>query len=327
MLARYALAVVAVLCLMASPLLADPLPSWRDTDAKARIMDFVESVTDPQSDQYVTPPDRIAVFDNDGTLWSEKPFYFQLLYAIDRVRERAEADPSILTSDPLKAAADGNIEGLLAQGEEGLLDVLAVSHSDVSVAEFQADVRDWLESARHPSTGMAYDAMLYQPMLELLAYLRDESFTTWIVSGGGVHFIRSFAAEAYGVPPAQVVGSAAPAKYEANGAPTILKEPGIFFFNDKSGKPLAIDSRIGKRPIFAAGNSDGDFQMLEWTSSGDGPRLGMIIHHTDGSREFAYDRDSHVGKLARGLEEGPDRGWLIVDMAKDWAQVWPGNPE
>jgi phosphoglycolate phosphatase-like HAD superfamily hydrolase len=326
MLARYALA-LAVLCLSTTPLLADPLPSWRDTDAKARIMDFVESVTDPQSDQYVTPPDRIAVFDNDGTLWSEKPFYFQLLYAIDRVRERAEADPSILTSDALKAAAEGDIEGVLAEGKEGLLDVLAISHSGVSVADFQADVRNWLETARHPSTGMAYNEMLYQPMLELLAYLRDAGFSTWIVSGGGVHFIRAFAAEAYGIPPHQVVGSVGPARYEANGAPVIVKEPGIFFINDKAGKPLAIDSQIGKRPIFAAGNSDGDFQMLEWTTAGDGPRFGMIIHHTDGAREFAYDRKSHVGKLVRALDEGPARGWLIVDMAKDWAQIWPSSTE
>jgi len=327
MLARYVLAAAAALCLTATPLLADPLPSWRDTDAKARIIAFVESVTAPDSEQYVTPADRIAVFDNDGTLWSEKPFYFQLLYAIDRLREEAKADPSILTSETLKAAANGDIEGVLAQGKEGLLDVLAVSHSGVSVADFQADVRDWLKTARHPTTGMAYDAMLYQPMLELLAYLRDEGFTTWIVSGGGVHFIRAFAAEAYGIPPHQVVGSVGPARYEANGAPTVLKETGIFFINDKAGKPLAIDSRIGKRPIFAAGNSDGDFQMLEWTTAGDGSQFGMIIHHTDGSREFAYDRESHVGKLVRGLDEGPEQGWLIVDMAKDWARTWPDRSE
>jgi phosphoglycolate phosphatase-like HAD superfamily hydrolase len=327
MLARYAFAVAAALCLTAAPALADPLPSWQDTEAKARIIAFVESVTEPNSERYVTPADRIAVFDNDGTLWAEKPFYFQLLYAIDRVREKAAVDPSILTSDALRAAARGDIEGILAGGKEGLLDVLAISHSGVSVVDFQADVRDWLETARHPSTGMAYNEMLYQPMLELLAYLRDEGFSTWIVSGGGVHFIRAFAAEAYGVPPHQVVGSVAPARYEANGAPAILKEPGIFFIDDKAGKPLAIDSRIGKRPIFAAGNSDGDFQMLEWTTTGDGPRFGMIVHHTDGAREFAYDRDSPVGKLVRGLDEGPARGWLIADMAEDWAQVWPARPQ
>ncbi len=326
MLARYALA-LAVLCLSTTPLLADPLPSWRDTDAKARIIAFVESVTAPESEQYVTPADRIAVFDNDGTLWAEQPFYFQLLYAIDRLREKAEAEPSILTSDALKAAAEGDVESILAQGKEGLLEVLAVSHSGVSVVDFQEDVSGWLETARHPSTGMAYDAMLFQPMLELLAYLRDAGFSTWIVSGGGVHFIRAFAAEAYGIPPHQSVGSVGPARYEANGAPVIVKEPGIFFINDKAGKPLAIDSQIGKRPIFAAGNSDGDFQMLEWTTEGDGPRFGMIIHHTDGAREFAYDRKSHVGKLVRGLDEGPDRGWLIVDMAEDWAQVWPDRTD
>ena len=318
------IALAAIPALAALPLAADPLPSWAETDAKARITDFVESVTDPASPDYVTPAARIAVFDNDGTLWAEQPVYFQLLYAIDRLREAAEADPSILTSDVLTAAAEGDMEGMMAGGAEGLLEVLAVSHAGVSVEDFQTDVADWLDTATHPQTGMAYDEMLYQPMLELLRYLRDEGFETWIVSGGGIHFIRAFAAEAYGIPPAQVVGSGTPVTYD-EGAVAILKEPGIAFVDDKAGKPVGIDTHIGQRPILAFGNSDGDFQMLEYTTAGDGPSLGAILHHTDAEREFAYDRGSHVGGLERGLDEGPDRGWLIVDMAEDWEQVWPGE--
>jgi phosphoglycolate phosphatase-like HAD superfamily hydrolase len=313
---------VATTLLVALPVSADPLPSWNDTEAKAAIVAFVESVTDPASPDYVTPAARIATFDNDGNLWAEQPVYFQLIYAIDRLREAAEADPSVLTSDALRAAAEGDMEGMLAGGMEGLMEVLAVSHAGISVEAFQADVRDWLSTATHPETGMLYGDMIYQPMLELLAYLRDEGFQTWIVSGGGVHFVRAFAEEAYGIPPEQVVGSATPTEYD-EGSRTVVKLPGIEFVDDKAGKPVGIDSRIGRRPIFASGNSDGDFQMLDYTMAGEGPRFAMLLHHNDGEREFAYDRDSHVGGLARGLDEGPGRGWLIVDMAEDWEQVWP----
>lgn len=301
--------------------LGDPLPSWHDTNAKTRIISFVESVTDPDSPDYVTPSERIATFDNDGTLWAEKPVYFQLVYALDRLRSKAEADPSILTSDALKAGAKGDIEGMLASGTEGLIEVLAVSHSGMSVQEFQSDVSKWLGTATHPETDKLYGRMIYQPMLELLAYLREEGFQTWIVSGGGVHFLRTFTEEAYGIPPEQVLGSATPSEYDAE-TRNVLKLPGLAFFDDKANKPVGIDSRIGRRPIFAAGNSDGDFQMIEYTMAGDGLRFGLIVHHTDAEREFAYDRESHVGRLARGLDEGPDRGWLIVDMANDWARVW-----
>ncbi|NGP53654.1 HAD family hydrolase [Thioalkalivibrio sp. XN8] len=320
------LAVGAAALLFAAQLAADPLPSWADTEAKARIIEFVQSVTDPDSADYVFPADRIATFDNDGCLWAEQPVYFQLVYALDRLRERAEADPAILTSEVLEAAAGGDVKGMLAGGKEGLMEVLAVSHAGMSVEDFQADVLAWLESARHPTTGRRYDAMIYQPMLELLQYLRAEGFQTWIVSGGGVHFLRAFAAETYGIPPQQVMGSAAPTEYRViDGVPTIVKLPGIEFMDDKVGKPVGIDSRIGKRPIFAAGNSDGDFQMLEYTMAGAGPRFAMLVHHTDAEREFAYDRDSHIGKLERGLDEGPQRGWLIVDMARDWNTIWPAD--
>ena len=310
--------------LLATSAFGDPLPSWHSTDSKARIMAFVESVTDPASADYVPPARRIATFDNDGTLWAEQPMYFQLVYALDRLREQAEADPSILTSDALRAGAEGDVEGVLASGVEGLTEVLAVSHSGMSVSAFQADVRDWLATATHPETGMHYVDMIYQPMLELLAFLRAEGFQTWIVSGGGVHFLRSFAEETYGIPPQQVMGSATPSEYDA-ATQEVMKLPGIAFVDDKAGKPVGIDSRIGQRPIFAAGNSDGDFQMIEYATSGDGPRFGLIVHHTDAAREFAYDRDSHVGRLVRGLDEGPGRGWLIVDMARDWEQVWPSE--
>jgi phosphoglycolate phosphatase-like HAD superfamily hydrolase len=317
-------ALAFALCLGAVPSLADPLPSWNDTEAKAAIIAFVESVTDPASADFVTPAARIATFDNDGTLWAEQPVYFQLIYAVDRLREKAAVDPSIVTSDALRAAVEGDVEGMLAGGTEGLMEVLAVSHAGVSVDEFSADVRGWLEDARHPQTGRPYDRMVYQPMLELLSYLRAKEFQTWIVSGGGVHFVRVLSEDTYGIPPEQVLGSATPTEYDdATGA--IMKLPGIAFVDDKAGKPVGIDSRIGRRPIFAAGNSDGDFEMLAYATAGEGPRFGMIVHHTDGAREWAYDRKSHIGKLERGLDEGPARGWLIVDMAADWKTVWPAE--
>ena len=305
---------------------ADPLPSWNDTEAKARIITFVESVTDAGSATYVTPDDRIAVFDNDGTLWGEQPLYFQLLFALDRLKEMAAADPSILASDVLKAADAGDMETVAAAGEEGLLEIIMVSHSAISVDEFEQDVQKWLAESRHPTTGLRYDQMTYQPMIELLRYLRDEGFATYIVSGGGIHFMRAFVEDAYGIPPEQVIGSAGKSSYQViDGVPTIVKDPGIAFIDDKAGKPVGIDSKIGKRPIFVGGNSDGDFEMLEWATAGEGPRFGLIVHHTDAEREFAYDRDGHIGRLVRGLDEGPDRGWLIVDMAKDWSRIFTGT--
>jgi phosphoglycolate phosphatase-like HAD superfamily hydrolase len=304
--------------------LADPLPSWNDTDTKAAIIDFVEGVTDPGGDGFVPEDDRIAVFDNDGTLWSEQPLYFQALYALDVLREKAEADPSILSSDVLKAAAEGDMEGMMAGGMEGLLEVINVSHADITVEDFKADAKTWLETATHPTSGLAYAAMTYQPMLELLSYLRDQDFTTYIVSGGGVDFIRAFAKEAYGIPSWQVVGSEGSTKYAVtDGTPTLMKEGGVSFIDDKEGKPVGIMRHIGQRPIFAAGNSDGDFQMLEWTTAGDGPRFGMLVHHTDAAREFAYDREGHIGVLNQGLDEAGSRGWVVVDMKDDWRTIFP----
>ncbi|MEM9762029.1 MAG: HAD family hydrolase [Pseudomonadota bacterium] len=313
-----------ITCLLPFTALADPLPSWREGTAKDRIVSFVAGVTDPASDQYVTPDDRIAVIDNDGTLWAEKPIYFQFLFALDRLKAMAAADPSVLSSDTLRAAAAGDMAAVAAAGNEGLLEIVSTTHSGISVEDFIAESRSWLAEARHPDTGKPFDEMVYQPMLELLRYLRDKGFSTYIVSGGGVHFLRAFAEEAYNIPPHQVVGSEVNLSYEViEGTPVVVKKPGLLFLDDKAGKPVAIDRRIGKRPIFAAGNSDGDFQMLEWTTAGEGPRFAMIVHHTDAEREWAYDRESHVGKLVRGLDEGPDRGWLIVDMKAEWEQVWP----
>lgn len=304
---------------------ADPLPSWNDTSARDRIIAFVESVTDPKSEDYVTPSDRIAVFDNDGTLWSEQPVYFQLIYAVDEVKEMAQKDPSILTSDALKAAAAGDYATLAEGGEKAILEVLNATHSGLSVEDYQSSVADWLSTVKHPTTGLGYDQMTYQPMVELLSYLRDEDFKTYIVSGGGIHFMRVFAERAYGIPTEQVIGSYTVTSYKTvDGQPTITKEPGIGFVDDKEGKPINIDRVIGKRPLIAGGNSDGDYPMIEWTTAGDGPRLGLIVHHTDGEREVAYDCDSHIGRLCDGLENGPDMGWLIVDMANDWSVVYTG---
>jgi hypothetical protein len=320
----FARALTFAAALTATAAFADPLPSWNDTEAKARIIAFVDSVTDAEADTYVTPADRIAVFDNDGTLWSEQPVYFQFLFAMDRLGDMAAADPSILTSDALKAAAAGDLKTVAASGEEGLLEIVGVTHSGVSVDDFTAQVSEWIKTARHPVTDRAYTDMVFQPMLELLSYLRDEGFDTYIVSGGGVDFIRAFAEQAYGIPPEQVIGSMGKSSYVViDGVPSVMKDPGIAFIDDKEGKPVGIVSKIGKRPIFVGGNSDGDFQMLEWATAGEGPRFGLIVHHTDADREFVYDRDSHIGKLERGLDEGPDRGWLIVDMANDWSKVWP----
>ena len=320
--------ILAVAALVALPgvVHADPLPSWNDGGTKAAIVEFVESVTDAGADTYVTPADRIAVFDNDGTLWAEQPIYFQFLFALDRLKEMAATDPSILTSDVLKAAAGGDMKAVAASGAEGILEIVSVTHSGMSTDDFKSEVAAWLETARHPATGMVYDRMIYQPMLELLSYLRDEGFRTFIVSGGGIDFIRVFSEEAYNIPPEQVVGTAGNARYEVtDGTPVIMKDPGVFFLDDKAGKPVAIESRLGKRPILAVGNSDGDFEMLEWTTAGGGARLGLIVHHTDAEREFAYDRESAAGKLARGLDEADARGWLLVDMKDDWARIWPGD--
>lgn len=314
------------LTLSATLAFADPLPSWNDTNAKARIISFVDQVTDPASDSYVTPAERIATFDNDGTLWAEQPLYFQLIFAINVIGTMAAEDPSILTSDALRAAANRDYKVVLAGGKEAIVEIMKISHAGMPVETFQARVADWLDSTTHPDTGLAYDEMTYQPMVELLVYLRDEGFKTYIVSGGGIHFMRVFAEEAYGIPPEQVIGTYTETTYSTDtGTPVITKAPAVGFFDDKEGKPINIDRIIGRRPIFVSGNSDGDFAMLDWSTSGPGPRLGLIVHHTDAVREYAYDRDGQIGVLNDGLDLGPGKGWLIVDMASDWARIYVGQ--
>lgn len=318
--------VVVLLGLISGQAIADPLPSWADGAAREAVIEFVEKVSDADSDEFVPEADRIAVFDNDGTLWAEQPVYFQLLYAVDVVAQRAQDDPSFAGSVALKAAAKRDLAGVMAQGEAGLLEVINASHSGMPVTVFQDDARRWLDTTPHPAMNRPIGSLVYQPMLELLSYLRDKGFRTYIVSGGGIDFIRAIAEDAYGIPPQQVVGSMGNLEYKVvDGTPVVVKSGGIAFIDDKSGKPVGITRRIGKRPIFAAGNSDGDFEMIEWTTAGDGPRFGLIVHHTDAEREWAYDRDSHIGQLKRGLDEGPKLGWLIVDMKTDWESVFPAT--
>ncbi|MEE4271671.1 MAG: HAD family hydrolase [Thermoanaerobaculales bacterium] len=305
---------------------ADPLPSWSDSVARTAILDFVARVTDPDSPDFVPEPERIAVFDNDGTLWSEQPAYFQLFFAMDRVKAMAPEHPEWATQQPFQAVLENDMEALAAAGEHGLLELVMATHGGMTTVEFEAVVEDWLATARHPTTGRSYTEMVYQPMLELLDYLRANGVKTYIVSGGGIEFMRPWTEAVYGIPPEQVVGSSIKTVYEVrDGEPVIVRLPEMNFIDDKEGKPVGIHSHIGRRPIAAFGNSDGDFQMLEWTTAGDGARFGMYIHHTDAEREWAYDRDSHIGRLDRGLDEAVERGWIVVDMKADWAQIYPNE--
>jgi phosphoglycolate phosphatase-like HAD superfamily hydrolase len=306
---------------------ADPvpvLPSWNDGAARTAILSFVDRVTRAGGPGFVPPPARIAVFDNDGTLWSEQPVYVQLAFAIDRVKVLAPSHPEWAGSQPFKAALEGDLETLAASGERGLLALVMATHAGVTSDEFERIVQDWMATARHPKTGRLYTEMVYQPMLELLAYLRANGFKTFIVSGGGIEFMRPWAERVYGVPPEQVIGSSVKARYEVrNGRPVLARLPEINFIDDKEGKPVGIQQHIGRRPIAAFGNSDGDFQMLEWTTAGPGARLALIVHHDDHARESAYDRESHIGRLARGLDEAAMRGWVVASIARDWKTVFP----
>jgi phosphoglycolate phosphatase-like HAD superfamily hydrolase len=308
----------------AAALDGDPLPSWNDGAVKQSIIAFVEKVTEEGSPEFVPPVERIAVFDNDGTLWSERPLYFQLVYAFDRVKELAPRHPEWSEQEPFAAILRGDAGKALEGGEHAILEIVAASHAGVTADEFASSVAAWLRTARHPKTKRAYNEMVYQPMLELLDYLRANGFKTFIVSGGGIDFMRVFAEGTYGIPPEQVVGSSIVARYEVrDGIPVIVKIPELNFLDDKEGKPVGIHQHIGRRPIFAAGNSDGDFQMLEWTTMAPGAGFGLLVHHTDADREWAYDRGSKIGRLERGLDEAPKRGWTIVDMKRDWKVVYP----
>jgi len=304
----------------------DPLPSWNEGTAKQSIVDFVARVSDPASPDFVPEAERVATFDNDGTLWSEQPAYFQLLFAIDRVKALAPEHPEWKTKQPFKAVLDGDMEALAAAGEHGLIEIVAATHAGMTTAEFEAVASDWIAIAKHPTTGRPYTEMVYQPMLELLDYLRANGFKTFIVSGGGIEFMRPWTEEVYGIPPEQVVGSSIKTKFEMHdGQPVLMRLPEIDFIDDKDGKPVGINSHIGRRPIAAFGNSDGDLQMLQWTAAGDGRSFCLYVHHTDAEREWAYDRDSHIGRLDKGLDEAAARGWTVVDMKNDWKVVYPWN--
>jgi hypothetical protein len=317
-----------VLLLTASPLWAqtDPLPSWNDGQTKTTILGFVEATTDPASSKFVEPEDRIATFDNDGTLWSEQPLYFQFFFILDRAKELAAADPAWASTPVLKAAAEGDVQALIAGGRDGLVELLGATGGGMTVEAFQNDAAEWLATARHPEKDRLFVDMVYQPMIELLEHLRANDYQTFIVSGGGAEFIRAFADEKYGIPSPQVVGSEGAIEFQmVDGEPQVMRETGIAFVDDGPGKPVGIARHIGQRPVFVGGNSDGDLEMLQWGTGGEGAKLGVIVHHTDAVREWAYDRDSHIGKLDKALDLAPAEGWVVIDMAKDWETIWPAE--
>lgn len=314
----------AIVAAVAPIAAAEPLPSWNDGPTKSAIIQFVERVTDKSSPDVVPVEQRIATFDNDGTLWSEQPIYFQLAFALDRVKAMAPDHPEWKNKQPFKGVLEGDLKAVMAGGKKSLVEIMAATHAGMTTDEFAQIVTEWINTARHPKTGRLYKEMVYQPMLELLTYLRANGFKTYIVSGGGIEFMRPWAEEVYGIPPEQVVGSSIKVKYEErDGKPVLVRLPEINFIDDKAGKPVGINQHIGRRPIAAFGNSDGDYQMLRYVTAGKGRRFGLLVHHTDAEREWAYDRDSHIGQLAKGLDEAPKRGWTVVDMQKDWKVIYP----
>jgi phosphoglycolate phosphatase-like HAD superfamily hydrolase len=304
---------------------SDPLPSWNDGPAKNAIVEFVKKVTKTGGPDFVPAAGRIATFDNDGTLWSEQPIYFQFAFVLDRVKALAPDHPEWKTQQPFKAVIDGDQQALGAAGEKGLFEMLVATHTGMSEEEFAKTVADWLATARHPRFKRPYTDLVYQPMLELLAFLRQNGFKTFIVSGGTIDFMRVWAERAYGIPPEQVVGTSFFTKFQmgADGKPLIFREPKIDFIDDGPGKPVGINKFIGRRPLLAFGNSDGDQQMLEWTAAGSGARFMGLVHHTDDQREWAYDRTSHIGRLDKALDEANKRGWVVVDMKQAWKVIYP----
>jgi hypothetical protein len=325
--ARDVVQAAAIALLLAAPVQAqtDPLPSWNDTAAKAAIVAFVDKVTKQGAPDFVPEPERIAVFDNDGTLWVEQPMYTQLAFALDRVKAEAAAHPEWKDTQPFKAALEGDMKTLAESGEKGLMELIMATHAGMTVGEFQKIVTDWIATARDPHFKRPYTELVYQPMLELLAYLRANGFKTFIVSGGGIEMMRPWTEQIYGVPPEQVVGSSIKTQFEMrDGVPTLFRLPQVNFIDDKAGKPVGINEHIGRRPIAAFGNSDGDLEMLQWTTlSGNAPSFGMIVHHTDAAREYAYDRKSPFGKLDVALDAAATNQWTVVDMQKDWKVVFP----
>ncbi len=323
-LASVAVALILLIAAAWNPVFAqEPLPSWNDTPAKARIMDFVKATVTEGGNGYVAPSDRIAVFDNDGTLWSEQPYYTQLGFVLDRVKALAPRHPEWKTKEPFKSVLAGDMKGIARGGEKGIVDLVMATHAGMTTEEFSKTVSDWFATAKHPRTGKPYTEMTYVPMRELLDYLRANGFSTYIVSGGGVEFMRPVTERIYGIPPEQVVGSTIATQYDLVGDVPVLKRlPKIDFIDDGPGKPVGINKFIGARPIFVAGNSDGDYEMMRWTTAGEGPSFAMLVHHTDADGEYAYDRESAFGKLDKALDEAERRNWLVVDMKRDWKTIF-----
>jgi phosphoglycolate phosphatase-like HAD superfamily hydrolase len=322
-------ALAAFPMLLALPALAqtaavDPLPSWNDTATKKAIVTFVERVAKEGSPDFVPLAERIATFDNDGTLWAEQPIYFQLAFALDRVKVLTPQHPEWKDKEPFASLLKDDLKGALAGGEATIFQIVTVTHSGMTTVEFDQIVRDWIATAKHPVTGRLYTEMVYQPMLELLAYLRANGFKTFIVSGGGIDFMRPWSDKVYGIPPEQVVGSSGKLNFEMRDSkPVLMKLPDLNFIDDKVGKPVGIQMHIGLRPIAALGNSDGDLQMLEWARGGGGVRFALIVHHTDAEREWAYDRKSSIGHLDKALDAAQAEGWTVVDMKNDWKTIFP----
>jgi len=315
--------ILLVFALIPAAAAADALPSWNEGAAKHAIVEFVAKVTNKGGKDYVPPAQRIATFDNDGTLWAEQPMYFQLAFALDRVKALAPQRPEWKDQEPFASLLKGDLKGALAGGEPAIFQIVMATHAGMTTEEFDQTVRDWLATAKHPKTGRRYSEMVFQPMVELLRYLRASGFKTFIVSGGGVEFMRVFSERIYGIPPEQVIGSSGKLKFELRaGKPVLVKLPELDFIDDKEGKPVGIQKHIGRRPIAAFGNSDGDLQMLQFTAAGPGQRLMLIIHHDDAAREFAYDRQSHIGKLDRAWDEARASNWIVVSMKSDWKKIF-----
>jgi hypothetical protein len=303
---------------------SDPLPSWNEGPSKKAIIDFVNKTTQEGGSEFIPISDRIACFDNDGTLWCEQPIVFQVYFAFDRIKMLAPQHPEWKTTQPFKAILEGDMNTALAGGDKALMQILAATHTGMTTEEFEKIVKDWMATAKHPLTGRHYNEMIYQPMVELLKYLRANGYKTFIVSGGGVDFMRCWTEQAYGIPPYQVVGSSGKLKYDTTGKkPVLIKLPELNFIDNAEGKVIGIYQYIGKRPVFTAGNSDGDYAMMQWTCTGSGPRFGMFVHHTDAVREYAYDRHVSNGQLEKGLDDAKKYNWLIVDMKNDWKVIYP----
>jgi phosphoserine phosphatase len=319
--------VVAATAIQQAQAQSDPLPSWNDTAAKKNIEAFVDRVTKEGGPDFVLPAERIATFDNDGTLWVESPVYTQVVFAFDRIKQLAPQHPEWKTKQPFKGVLEGDMKAVAATGEKGIFEITLATSTGMTSAEFAKLVSEWIAQARDRKFNHPYNELIYQPMIELLAYLRGNGFKTYIVSGGDQEFMRPWAGKAYGIPPEQVVGTTMKTQFEMrNGWPVLMRLPQISFIDDGPGKPVAINQFIGRRPILAFGNSDGDLQMLEWTAAGSGPNLELLVHHTDSIREYAYDRQSSVGKLDKALDEANAKGWTVISMKDDWKKIFSFEP-